>query len=513
MRPVQEKALERLRTDRDGLITASTGSGKTEAAFLPVVEALLDRPREGGKTRALVLSPTRALASDLHRRMAPVLEALGLRLDVATSDKNTVRDNEVTDVLIRTPEGLDITLCRRPGELSDITEVLIDEIHDFLKGPRGTQTAGLLARLDMSGVKARRIGISATIPDLTLPSRSRLLRDPIIIEDGDQQGLDVSYYDWVRAGREGGEAFVDFLRELGSRKLIGFARSKRRVEDLCGWLSTGFLRENCMAHHASLSSSGRRAVEERLRKARVGLVVATTTLEVGIDIGDVDTCVLFDAPSGVSSFLQRAGRAGRRSGLRRVVCVGGLFDRTVEYAKLVAQISGGLPPGTADARPFLVGALQQLASYAAIATGRSRAEIRELASTAFGMSARAADAMVDGLVRGDLLVARGDSIELSARGEQLVENRAIHLTFGVDTGSPVYDESSGRQIGKAYVHGTSEIRLGGSGRKVIGVDGLTGRVITRPTGSGNASFAPASASVFEALAGRIVATIGGEARV
>lgn len=510
-RPLQEAAFQALREDRDALVSAGTGAGKTEAALLPVAARLLDRPPERGGLGALVVSPTRALASDLHARMAPIFERLGLRLDVATGDRNTTGPGARSDVLIRTPEGFDATLCRHPEALAGIADVVIDEVHVLLGTARGTQLAGLLARLAAVAPDHRRVGISATLPDLSLPHRARLLRDPAIVQDGDPREIQITIHHWVGSGPQGVPSFLRALREMDCRKAIGFARSRTRVEEICGFLDAGFLRERCFVHHAAISPALRRATEARLREMKTGLVIATTTLEVGIDIGDVDTCILFDLPPDVSSFLQRSGRSGRRGAARRVVCVAGLFDRAADFAAQIGQIRTGSMARPADARPHLAGLLQQAASFAARGAASPR-QIESFLASTFEMPPPACAAIVKALHDARVLLASGDRLGLGELGRSMFEDRSLHRTFAGDAGPRVYDHGSGRFLGVSLIASDEVVRLGGRGRRVTRVDTRTGRVLTSPAEGGTAAFAPPGGSVFERIAARCAPLVGPAAR-
>ena len=510
LRPIQEAIFRQIEPDRDVLITAGTGTGKTEAAFVPVVCELLTRAQGDGGIGALVISPTRALATDLHTRMSPIFETLGLRLDVATGDKNTRRPGKPSDALIRTPEGLDNTLCRQPDDLKAVRAVIVDEVHFFLDNPRGTQLIGLLDRLNTVAGAHRRFGVSATVPDVTLPTRARLLRDPIVIEEIGGQPLEIIRHQWLGDESQGVASFLSLLRQHECRKSIGFARTRARVERLCQLLNTGFLRGNCLVHHGSTSSAIRKEAEARLRKMQVGLVIATTTLEVGIDIGDVDTCILFDIPNSVSSLLQRAGRAGRRGGVRRVICVAGLYDRATDFGRLVGRLKTGQLGDRGDARPFLVGCLQQAASMVATAMGRHRIAVTQFLDQAYGLSVGASEAIVAGLVDAKIISERGNDLELLERGHQLLERRTLHLTFASDSGIQVVDELSGRALGRVRIEGDDRIRLGGGGHRIVSMDQQRGCVITHPTDGGSASFARPAESVFQEIARRWLPRVGRE---
>lgn len=201
--------------------------------------------------------------------------------------------------------------------------VVIDEIHTFLEDARGTQLMGLLERLSTISDGFSKLGVSATIQDPSAPERAGLLRKPVRIHEASDRGnLAVSWFDWQGSPDADAKRFILFLREQRVKKAIGFAGSRAKVELLAHKLNTGYMQNKIFIHHAGISQSARRNTEQMLRNLPVALVVATTTLEVGIDIGSVDTCVLFDAPPDTSSFLPagRASRAAQRStagGVRR----------------------------------------------------------------------------------------------------------------------------------------------------------------------------------------------------
>jgi ATP-dependent helicase Lhr and Lhr-like helicase len=514
-RPLQQEAFSVLIDSGDALICAPTSSGKTEAALLPIAHKLLRREADASaRLGALIISPTRALASDLHTRMAPVFAKLGLRLDVATSDKNTCRTGVPSDVLIRTPEGLDATLCRSRESLAAVRDVMIDEIHTFMADPRGTQLVGLLQRLRSTAPSHRRIGVSATVGDLTLPGRTRLLRpDHVVVSQGEQGTIEYLPHRWIGSREQGADRFIRSLRELGCRKSIGFVRTRARAEEMAALLDRGHLRGLCLVHHGSTSSAIRRETEERLRRLPVAMVVATTTLEVGIDIGDVDTCILFDAPPDASALVQRAGRAGRRSGLRRVLYVTDLFDRAVEFGRLIARSGSSRSVAPGDARPFLSACFQQAVSYVASYGEVPQADVAGFLQEAFDLPADVSVAVISCLSLDAFLERTNGSVRLTPASVTMLANRTLHLTFASTSGSPVFDAKSLKRIGHAQVDGRGNILLGGAGRRIVSVDNSTGRVFTEAASGGNASFAPQSQSSFQRSARRHAARMGGVVRL
>ncbi|HRY15425.1 MAG TPA: hypothetical protein P5330_06070, partial [Candidatus Competibacteraceae bacterium] len=203
-------------------------------------------------------------------------------------------------------------------------------------------------------------------------------------------------------------------------------------------------------------------------------------------------------------------RAGRRGGLRRVVCVAGLYDRATDFGRLIGQLKTGQLGANGDARPFLVGCLQQATSAIAAAHGRHQQAITQFLSQAYGLTPRASEAIIAGLLDAQMIRLHGDDLALSERGQQLLERRTLHLTFAADSGVAVVDELSGRALGRAYVDGYDQIRLGGGGHRIVSIDPQRGCVMTHPTEGGIAAFARPAESVFQEIARRWLPRVGRE---
>lgn len=506
-RAIQERAWRELRSERDGVVIAPTGSGKTEAVFMPVAARLLSDDTDAHMLRILVISPTRALASDLYERMSPIAGDLGLRLDVSTSDRNTVGKSPA-DVVVRTPEGMDSVLCRKPESLCHLTTVVIDEIHSFVGDPRGTQLVGLLVRAQDATSGIRRIGISATVDDPEDLMTFGLLRNPVVVEEvveGDDCRL--QFFPWLGKPEQAAGDLIRKMRRLGVRKALGFAATRARVEEMCAALNRGYLRGYCVAHHAGLSARLRKEAEARFRSAPIGLMVATTTMEVGIDIGSIDTCILFDAPKTPASYRQRIGRAGRRSGERTVIVVTDLYDRRIAYAK---AMGGAQEAKLRDLRPCASAVVQQVVSYLVQHGGAAVDTLADFALKAFGLERQTTEAVVALLEDAGWVARRAEELRPSAEADALLVSRQLHLTFGAGGGAVIRDKATGRALGRAVAREGDTLLLGGRGRRVTGVDPETGAVFAQPTDGGKAMFAPSSRSPFEALAQRVALVTGGK---
>jgi ATP-dependent Lhr-like helicase len=351
LKPVQEHAAGPiLAATNDVIITAPTAGGKTEAAFLPILTHVMEHPGEG--VRVLYISPLRALINDQFDR----LEDLGCRLgiqfhrwhgDVASSAKKRVLDNP-NGVLLMTPESLEAQFVLRgslvPQLLSGLTYIVIDEFHAFIGTERGTQLRSLLHRVELA-IKRRvpRIALSATLREM--PVAAEALRPEgaasveIIHDASEAQGLRLKLRAVVEvdpivvAGTEGqnsgeqvdasssaDETIADILFcQLRGQKNLVFANARGTVEKFAD-----LLRYRCEAarvpqefwpHHGNLSRDLREDVERMLKETDRPITgICTSTLELGIDIGSVESVAQIGVPPSVASLRQRLGRSGRKAG-------------------------------------------------------------------------------------------------------------------------------------------------------------------------------------------------------
>lgn len=335
LRAVQERTIPLiLEGEADLLLTAPTAGGKTEAAFLPLVSWL----EKGGAPSGygvLCLSPLKALINDQFNRLELLCDSAQTSItpwhgDVSQSVKRQSWRN-ASGILMITPESLESMFVRRPVELRQrlqhLRYVVIDEFHAFIGQERGQQLISQLARLEaMIKRPIRRIALSATIGDSDMALaclRPDSSREGIHLDvPGEQLDLKLllkAYQptdDGMPAELEMAKDLFDWLR--GDSHLV-FANSRRVVEEMTDRLTS--LSENAhvplefYAHHGSLSKEARHFVENRLREGeKPTTAIATSTLELGIDIGDVKSVGQIGPPNNVSSLRQRLGRSGRRAG-------------------------------------------------------------------------------------------------------------------------------------------------------------------------------------------------------
>lgn len=339
LRDIQARAIHILADDKgDLIIAASTAGGKTEAAFLPLISQVLDDPATGAGFDLLYIGPLKALISDQARRLEDICQEAELPIvpwhgDIAASSKSRAVKNP-RGILLITPESLEALFVRRgleiPRLFKNARAVVIDELHSLLDTERGIQVRSLLARLELAvGRPIRRIGLSATLGDMGLARQ--YLRpdapDDVHIIEADKGGseLRIQLRGYVSSDKDEDvpapvRAISDhlFTHLRGSDNLV-FAGTRQSVEIYADRLRTlceeAHLPQEFYPHHANLSREHREFVERRLKEGSVPTTaICTSTLELGIDIGDVTCVAQIGAPFSVASLRQRLGRSGRREG-------------------------------------------------------------------------------------------------------------------------------------------------------------------------------------------------------
>jgi ATP-dependent helicase Lhr and Lhr-like helicase len=323
--PAQERGWPAIASGEHVLIQAPTGSGKTLAAFLWA----LDRARPGAGTQVLYVSPLKALNYDVERNLRGPLAGIGSDLSVAVRTGDTPPKERAAmlksppDILITTPESLFLMLTSRAREtLRGVEVAIVDEVHAVAGSKRGAHLALSLERLErLVGEPMQRIGLSATQRPLEEIGRFVSGGRPIqLVDAGTRKELDLRVVVPLEDMREPGEgssiwpsiypALLELVQE--HRSTIVFVNNRRLAERLALRLNELAEKEIARAHHGSLSREQRIEVEELLKKGDVPCLVATSSLELGIDMGAVDLVVQVESPKSVARGLQRVGRAGHR---------------------------------------------------------------------------------------------------------------------------------------------------------------------------------------------------------
>ena len=325
--PAQERGWPAIASGAHTLIQAPTGSGKTLAAFLWA----LDQARPGGGTQVLYVSPLKALNYDVERNLRGPLAGIGSELSVAVRTGDTSPKERAAmlrtppDILITTPESLFLMLTSRAREiLRGIRFLILDEVHAVAGSKRGAHLTLSVERLErLVSEPLQRVALSATQRPLDEIGRFVAGGRPIeLVDAGSRKELDLEVVVPLEDMREPGEgnsiwpSIYPKILELveAHRSTIVFVNNRRLAERLALRLNELAEREIARAHHGSLAREQRLEVEELLKRGEIPALVATSSLELGIDMGAVDLVVQVESPKSVATGLQRVGRSGHSLG-------------------------------------------------------------------------------------------------------------------------------------------------------------------------------------------------------
>ena len=313
--------METVAAGSNAIIIAPTAGGKTEAAMLPVVDGLLrERIAPVG---ALYLSPLRALLNNQEERMQVLLGLGGMSAFKWHGDVDALRKRRFTEapehLLMITPESLEVMLATpryaKHELFGGLRYVVVDEIHAFAGDDRGDHLIALLERLrEYSGHDFQRIGLSATVSNphrlLEWLQGSSEREGRVVRPEGERTGRVIEIHPLGELEDPAGLA----ARLVRGRKALFFAESRGKTEKLKQGLEERGVK--AFVHHSSVSRDIREETERAFRDAEQCCIVCTSSLELGLDVGNLDLVLQLDAPSTVSSFLQRLGRTGRRHGTK-----------------------------------------------------------------------------------------------------------------------------------------------------------------------------------------------------
>lgn len=325
-----------MNTNQDVLITTGTASGKTEAAFLPVISLISRNPI--GSVKVLYVGPLKALINDQFRRLEPLCEQGGIPIhrwhgDVS-ADKKTDLINNPGGVLQITPESIESLFVNKTKSLhrllSGLEFIVVDEVHTFLESDRGLQLQSQMERLSVySAQRPRRIGLSATVGDVNV---AKLWLNPagtdkvtLINPKLDLPPASLSHLHFISTKPQIHPDLLDDLYTLTcNRRSLIFCNARDDVEQVTTELNhrcrRDHLDERYLPHHGSISKEIREDAESKMRDGiRPFSVVCTNTLELGIDIGQLEMAVQVDSTHTVMSYVQRLGRTGRKYGAPRIM--------------------------------------------------------------------------------------------------------------------------------------------------------------------------------------------------
>jgi len=491
VRPHQGAMLAAAAAGRDALLVAPTGAGKTLAGFLPTLAALIDNPVDGLHT--LYVSPLKALAVDVARNLTAPIAELGLpiRVEARTGDTSSAAKRHQRDtpphILLTTPESLSLLISYPDAArmLGTVRTVIVDEIHAFATTKRGDLLQLALARLQALSPGLRRVGLSATIADPEayqgwLAADADAERVALVTSAAGAEpevGILVPDGRIPWAGHNGRYAAAQVYRLIAAHKLTIVFVNTRAVAELVFrdlWAEN----EDSLPigiHHGSLAAEARAKVEAAMASGRLRAIVATSSLDLGIDWGDVDLVVQMGAPKGASRLLQRIGRANHRMDepSRAVIVPGNRFEYLESLAARDAVFAGEL-----DVDTFRPGSLDVLAQHimavacaAPFAADALYGEVRSAAAYA-GLPRDQFDATLNFVATGGYALRAYDRyqrITLDPDGRYRVTHPRLAVQHRLNAGTIVEATTfnvklgrRGRSFGKVEEWFASQLRPGDS---------------------------------------------------
>ncbi len=438
LRPTQIDAIEPILAGEDVLLLAPTAGGKTEAAVLPLLSRILTEGWSG--LSVLYVCPIKALLNNLAPRLAGYLGLVGRRVGLWHGDLGAAARKRLLadppDLLLITPESIEGILTARDPDrkllFRHVQTVVVDELHAFAGDDRGWHLLALIERLArLTGRRLQRLGLSATVgnPDFLLDWLTLGRGGRVVGSGGASQEADVTI-DYV--GTLQNAALVISRLHRGEKRLV-FCDSRSRVETLAGALRAAGTQ--VFVSHSSLSVDERRQAERAFGEATDCAIVATSTLELGIDVGDLDRVIQIDAPATVSSFLQRMGRTGRRPGALRNCLFLTTSDEALLCAAGLASLwrQGFLEAVTPPPSPYQVIA-QQILAMVLQQRGAPAPEVRAAIQGAFrDVPGAIVDQTLAHLTAEDILWDDDGVLWFGPRGEQELGRRNFLEVLSVFT--------------------------------------------------------------------------------
>jgi ATP-dependent Lhr-like helicase len=367
--PIQQKALPVIARKVNCLLVAPTGSGKTEAAVMPVFSMLSHVKGGPGTIRAMYITPLRALNNDVLRRIVKYAETEGLRVEIRHGDTTATAKKKIMenppDVLITTPESLAVVLTSEKmlAALKGLEYIIIDEVHELVPSERGSHLSVSLERLQaVSEKQVSRIGLSATVGNLKEASRfvAGTGRRSGVLVDRTARGYDIDVK-FVKGSLNNVAHFV--IQYVKESKVEGSVLLFTNTRDEAEYLGTILKNQSDIKvdiHHGSLSKEMREETEHTLRAGEAGIVVCTSSLELGLDIGAVDLVIHYGSPRQVSKLMQRIGRSRHK---QRTFAKGLIVTNNADDEIEALAIINRMKQGSIEEQKMHEGALDAMAHH------------------------------------------------------------------------------------------------------------------------------------------------------
>ena len=495
LREVQERTYSAVATGSDVLVIAPTAGGKSEAALIPVMDDILKNGRMG--VACLYISPLKALINDQEDRFSAFCIPTSLSVmkwhgDVAKGDRSW-KDGEPPHFLMITPESLEVLLQEKnlSSDLRRVRTIIIDELHVFVESERGVHLKVLLDRMDrITKRSVQRIGLSATAGNpkevLAWLSEGRHKAEIVAVPSPPKEKQFVFIVEPEEKDR-----INALVRIVDGKKALVFVNSRSVAEKLMK-ASAGRIR-NLHIHHSSLSLATRKTSEEAFSSQDGACIICTSTLELGIDIGDLDVVVQIGSPNSVSSFLQRMGRSGRRGKSAYVAWVlQNPCELLCSLAIIECAIRKEVENLTPPKKPYNV-LLQQVFLYM---YNHSRVSRKQLAASVLSppvfsdIEPKILDQIVTHLVKTGYLTTDGEMVMLGTEAERVFGRSNWKDLYSVISGGGEYRAVTpdGEVVGKLdarFVNSKNsyEISLGGRSWSMVKCDEGHNLVVVVPSGS------------------------------
>jgi ATP-dependent Lhr-like helicase len=495
LREVQERTYAAVAKGGDVLVIAPTAGGKSEAALIPVMDDILKNGRMG--VTCLYISPLKALINDQEDRFRDFCIPTSLSVmkwhgDVPKGDRSW-KDGEPPHFLMITPESLEVLLQEKKlsSDLRRVRTIIIDELHAFVESERGVHLKVLLDRMDrLTKKQVQRIGLSATAGNprevLAWLSDDRHTTELVAVPSSPTEKqflfiVEAEEMDRINA----------LVRIVDGKKALVFVNSRSVAEKLMK-AGAGRIR-NLHIHHSSLSPATRKTSEEAFSSQDGACIICTSTLELGIDIGDLDVVVQVGPPNSVSSFLQRMGRSGRRGKSAYVAWVLQnpcelLCSLAIIECAIHKEVENLVPPK----KPYNV-LLQQvfLYLYTHSRVSRKQLGVSVLSRPVFrDIEPKILDQIVIHLVEKGYLTPDGEMLMLGTEAERVFGRSNWKDLYSVISGGGEYRAVTpdGEVVGKLdarFVNSrnSTEITLGGRSWSMVKCDEGHNMVVVVPSGS------------------------------
>ena len=460
LREVQEQAGEAILDGKNAVVLAPTAGGKTEASVFPMLAQLIAEPKTTESVRALYIAPIKALLNNQADRLGLYTEMVGLERflwhgDVGSHQRKQFL-REPADLLMTTPESLEVMLVSRkvpaPKLFADLRYVIIDEIHAMAGEDRGAHLMSVLERLqNFTRHDIQRIGLSATVgnPEAILTWLQGTSKRPGVVIAPPKPAtkrkllvhLDASVPEL--ADRASGDA-------KGNKSLF-FCESRAVTERVAERMRDRGT--DVFVHHSSVSREERELAEERFQSGGDASIVCTSTLELGIDVGDLDLVFQMNAPSTVSSFLQRMGRTGRRANaVANTTFYCENAESVLQAVALVELAREGwvesVPPQTRCWPALVHQLLAMTLQYGGITRANAWDQLSRVPDLS-GVSQQDFDDIVDHMLRHDFLYEAGGQLSMGDRTERVYGRKNFMELYAVFSSPEYYAVHSqgGKEIG------------------------------------------------------------------